>query len=94
MGYFVRDIERIKISKKEYERNTYKRKNDSIEELMKEIMVNSEFIREPIYKNSGLLAMLEPNEIIGYRYYKLGKEKLVYVCGSKEYDCLKNNNII
>jgi hypothetical protein len=94
MGYFQRERERIKISKEEYEKNAYKRKDDSLKERMKEMFLNSDFLREPIYKNSGLLAMLDPNEIIGYKYYKLGKEKLVYICGSKEYDYLKNNNII
>ena len=58
------------------------------------IKISKEEYEKNAYKNSGLLAMLDPNEIIGYKYYKLGKEKLVYICGSKEYDYLKNNNII
>lgn len=35
MGYFQRERERIKISKEEYEKNAYKRKDDSLKERMK-----------------------------------------------------------
>lgn len=90
MGYFQRERERIKISKEEYEKNTYKRKDDSVAELVQEIIFNSNFIRIPIYKNPGLLAMWEPNEIVGYDYYKLGKEKLIYIIGEEEYRYLIN----
>lgn len=93
--YITRERERKEISKEEFDKRIYHRKDDSIEELCKEMFHNSDYIKEPVLKfGIGILGILDPNNIIGYRYYRLGKEKLVYICGSKEYDYLKNNNII
>ena len=43
---------------------------------------------ESIYKEPGLLAMLDPNNIIGYKYYKKVGEETYYLCGSEEYEYL------
>lgn len=38
---------------------------------------------------------MQGSEIIGYKYKKKLKTDLVYVCGSKEYECLQDivNNL-
>lgn len=91
----TRDREKKEISKEEFDRSIYHRKDNSIEELLQEIFHNSDYIKEPILKSGiGFLGLCDPDNIIGYKYYKLGKEKLVIVCGEKEYQYLKNKNII
>ena len=48
------------------------------------------YIELPIYKDSGIFAQIKGSEIIGYKYKKKLKTKLVYVCGSNEYECLQD----
>ena len=93
--YTTREREWKEISKEEFDRRIYHRKDDSIKELCKEILYNSNYVKEPVFKSGiGILGTLDPNNIIRYRYYRLSKEKLVYICGSEEYNYLVNNNII
>lgn len=48
------------------------------------------YLKVPIYKDSGLLIQIRGSEVIGYKYKKKLKTELVYVCGSKEYECLQD----
>lgn len=83
----------IPISEKEYDRAYNKKCRDTDNELMnimQEVLFNTEFRKDPIYKNPGIHNLMEENpEITGYEYYKRGGLKL-YLVGSleqiKEYD--------
>ena len=48
------------------------------------------YLKVPIYKDSGLLIQIRGSEVVGYKYKKKLKTELVYVCGSKEYECLQD----
>lgn len=78
------DYEAIPITKEEYEKNSYKRKNDSIIEKL--IELKDKYFKVPIY--SGIQSMID-NKPIKYKYYKRGKYKSYLICGEKEYKSLR-----
>lgn len=95
MGYIISIPQYVDIKKSTYDR-AYKRFQKNLEgKSFGEIVTsNLEFyntyLKMPIYKDSGLLAQIRGSEIIGYKYKKKLKTELVYVCSSKEYECLQD----
>ena len=95
MGNFISVPQYVDIKKSTYDR-AYRRLRKKIEgKSFGEIIVaNLDFydtyLKVPIYKDSGLLAQIKGSEIIDYKYMKKLKTDIVYVCGSKEYECLQD----
>lgn len=91
MGWFETCPKWKEISKEEYDKAQNKTNiNEDFDlleilELLEQVF---NYKAEPIYKESGLLTMLDPNNIIGYKYYKKVGEETYYLCGSKEYEYL------
>lgn len=91
MGWFETYPKWEEISKEEYDKARNKTKitkDSSLLEMFESLAHLFDYKEEPIYKEPGLLAMLDPNNIIGYKYYKRVGEETYYLCGSKEYEYL------
>ena len=95
MGNFISVPQYVDIKKSTYDK-AYKRFQKNIEGKSFEEIVTANldfydtYIKVPIYKDSGLLMQIRGSEIIGYKYKKKLKTELVYICGSKEYECLQD----
>lgn len=95
MGNFISVPQYVDIKKSTYDK-AYKRfqKNTEGKSFGEIVVANLDFydtyLKVPIYKDSGILAQIKRSEIIGYKYKKKLKTNLVYVCGSKEYECLQD----
>lgn len=95
MGNFISVPQYVDIKKSTYNKayNRFQRKliGKSFGEI---IAITLDFydtyLKVPIYKDSGILAQIRGSEVIGYKYKKKLKTELVYVCGSKEYECLQD----
>ena len=91
MGWFETYPKWEEISKEEYDKardKTKITKDSSLLEMLESLEHLFDYKEEPIYKEPGLLAMLDPNNIIGYKYYKRVGEETYYLCGSEEYEYL------
>lgn len=82
---YIRD--RVPITKEEYDKNIYTRKDSSLKEIIKECISESIFTKEPIYKEPGIKSIMD-NEIIGYNYFKLSEPRGCLLCSEKEYDII------
>ena len=95
MGNLIYVPQYVDIKKSTYDK-AYKRLQKKIEgkSFEETIIANLDFyntyLKVPIYKDSGLLVQIRGSEVIGYKYKKKLKTELVYVCGSKEYECLQD----
>ena len=100
MGNFISIPQYVDIKKSTYDK-AYKRFQKSLEgKSFGEIVIANlnfydTYFKIPIYKDSGLLGQIRGSEIVGYKYEKKLKTKLVYICGSNEYECLQDivNNL-
>ena len=95
MGNLISVPQYVDIKKSTYDR-AYRRLQKKIEgkSFGEIIAITLDFydtyLKVPIYKDSGILAQIKGSEIIDYKYKKKLKTDLVYVCGSKEYECLQD----
>lgn len=95
MGNFISVPQYVDIKKSTYDK-AYKRFQKNIEGKSFEEIVTANldfyntYIKVPIYKDSGLLMQIRGSEIIGYKYKKKLKTELIYICGSKGYECLQD----
>lgn len=95
MGNFISVPQYVDIKKSTYDK-AYKRFQKNLEgKSFEESIIDTldfydTYLEVPVYKDSGLLAQIKGSEIIGYKYKKKLKTKLVYVCGSKEYEYLQD----
>ncbi len=95
MGNFISVPQYVDIKKSTYDK-AYKRFQKKLEgkSFGEIVTANLDFydtyFKVPIYKDSGLLVQIRGAEVIGYKYKKSLKTKLVYICGSKEYEYLQD----
>ena len=85
--------EQIPTTEEDYKSSLYKRKDDSLVEISKEALSELKFDKKPIYKEPGLKSIMN-NEIIGYKYYRLGEFKGHLICSERDFNkileaCLK-----
>lgn len=80
------DYEWIPISKEEYEKHSYKRKNNSLKELIAECLDTYE--KRPVY--GGIQNVID-NKPIGYKYYKQGNYKTFMIGSEKQFNKIFND---
>lgn len=80
------DYDWIPITKEEYEKHAYKRKDDSLLEIITETLSELECYRKvPIYE--GLQNIIDNNPKY-YKYYKRGGFKTSIICSEENYNKL------
>ena len=74
----------IPTTEEDYKSSIYKRKDNSLTEICKEYLSELEFNRKPIYKEPGLKSVMN-DEIIGYKYYRLGEPRGCLICSERAF---------